>query len=106
MAGDLGQIGNWLIDQGVARLGEAFAAMTGEQPAVSVVTLSAPPDLEPESLLWRQPLPPLAGALWLGVSAAEWAAAGEYVLRAVGVEDGSPAEQKSTFLELVHQALA
>jgi flagellar motor switch protein FliN/FliY len=68
--------------------------------------LTAAPEAEEGALHWRQPLPPLAGAVWVIAASSATAASGAYVLRAVGVEESDHAEQQSTFLEILNQALA
>jgi flagellar motor switch protein FliN len=112
MAADLGHIQNlaqiqkWLAEEWAARLAAAFEAMVGERPAPSATPLTAAPEAEEGALRWRQPLPPLAGAVWVVAASSATAASGAYVLRAVGVEESDRAEQQSTFLEILNQALA
>jgi flagellar motor switch protein FliN/FliY len=103
---NLGQIQKWLVEEWTARLAAAFEAMVGERLAPAATALTAAPEEEEGALHWRQPLPPLAGAVWVIAASSATAASGAYVLRAVGVEESDHAEQQSTFLEILNQALA
>jgi flagellar motor switch protein FliN/FliY len=106
MAADLAQIQKWLIEEWISRLTAAFGGMTGEPPTASLNALPAAPEPAEGTLRWRQPLPPLPGAVWVVVPASAVTASGAHLLRAVGVEEANSAEQKSTFLEILNQAFA
>jgi flagellar motor switch protein FliN/FliY len=116
MPSETAQIETWLIEEWTSGLASAIGAMAGERPAVSTSPLTVAPDLaqleqgpaEPGQRvqLWRQPLPPLGGAVWIVTAAGSADALGSYVLRALGVEDAGETERKSTFQEGVNQALA
>jgi flagellar motor switch protein FliN/FliY len=114
-------IKTWLIEEWTSRLASAVGAMAGERPTVSSSPLARAPDLVvlgqggaeqggaeqgPADQIWRQPLPPLAGAVWIVAAAGSAADLGAHVLRSLGVEDASEAERKSTFQESINQALA
>jgi flagellar motor switch protein FliN/FliY len=105
MATDLAQIQAWLIEEWTSRLAAAVEAMAGERPATSSNALAAGPDPEEGAVRWRQPFPPLAGAMWVVASAGATATFGAHVLRASGVEDSTRADQRSTFLEILNHAL-
>jgi len=107
MPAELAQIEAWLIEEWSLRLASAIESMAGERPAVSSNALAAPPDpAEAGCFQWRQPFPPLNGALWVVAPEGRSEACGAHVLQALGVEDGSGAEQRSTFQEILNQALA
>lgn len=106
MPPELAQIESWLIEEWTAGLASAVQSMAGGRPAVSSRVLPAPPELAPSGEVWRQPLPPMAGSVWVAAPADGAQALGAYVLRALGVEDSAAAEQQSTFQEIRSQALA
>jgi len=106
MGADNRQIQQWLAEEWTSRLASAFEAMEGERPSGTSNVLNAAPDWGEAALRWRQPLPPLAGGVWVVASAESVNSSGAHVLRAVGVEDSSEEERKSTFLEILSQALA
>ena len=109
MPSELAHIETWLIEEWTARLAAAIESMTGERPAVSASALADPPQLAPAApgdFSWRQPFPPLPGAVWIVAPPGCAEASGSHVMRALGVEDSSAEEQKSTFLEILNQALA
>jgi flagellar motor switch protein FliN/FliY len=92
-----------LFDELSARLGSALETMTGLAAAVTWDPLPFAPEV---ALRWRQPLPPLPGAVWLFAAAEDVSAAGAAILKAAGVDQPEPAEQRSTYLEIASQALA
>jgi flagellar motor switch protein FliN len=106
MVPDRTQIQKWLIEEWTSRLTPAFGGVTGARPAASWNSLPGAPDPAEETLRWRQPFPPLSGAVWVVTSSGAATVSGAYVLGAVGVEASNSAEQKSEFLELLKQALA
>src|SRR3974390_1745375 len=110
MPSELAQIESWLIEEWISRLASAIESRAGERPQVSSSALPGPPegihaDQSSPAWLWRQPLPPLAGAVWVVALPGNAEACGAHILRALGVEDTSAAEQKSTFQESINQAL-
>ena len=100
------QIENWLIEEWSSRMASAMEAMAGERPAISSSSLGAPPQAGPADWVWRQPLPPLAGALWILASSGVAEACGAHVMRALGVDNAPAGERKSTFSECLNQASA
>jgi len=105
MAADTAQIQKWLVEEWTSRLASAFEAMVGERPSGSSSALAGAPDPAEGAFRWRQPLPRLAGAVWVVAAAGAANSSGAHVLRSVGVEDSNEDEQKSTFLEVLNQAL-
>ena len=101
----------WLVEEWSTQLGRVMESMTGEAPSVKCEArdlAAAEIDWGQEDLLWwEQPfsLGPEALA-WIGAAAASWQEIGNRVLRSAGVEDGDPASIRSTYFEIIHQALS
>ena len=97
----------WLAQEFSSRLAGVLELMAGERPAIEWEPSGAPEDA---TLRWRQPYSGIEGAAWIAASDAAWSAIAGAVLRAAGLEAGGEesdaASLKSTFLELVGQALA
>jgi flagellar motor switch protein FliN/FliY len=106
MLGELAQIETWLIEEWLLRLAAAVESMAGVRPAVTSSALGVPPDVDTPAPVWRQPLPPLAGAVWVVAPAGCVEALGGHVLHTLGVDDASAAELRSTFQETLNQALS
>jgi flagellar motor switch protein FliN/FliY len=112
MPSEPAQIETTLIVEWTSRLASAIESMAGERLPVSSGGVSAPPPVsqldtaQSGAIAWRQPFPPLTGDIWVVAPAGTAGALGAYVLRSVGVEDSSEAEQKSTFQEILNQALS
>src|SRR5262245_23385593 len=89
-------------------LTEAFAStlesMTGERPAISWDPLPSPPS--GATSRWRQPMPPLSGAIWLLARSDEAEKAGRMVLAAGGIEKSDAQEIRSTHQEILGQTLS
>jgi flagellar motor switch protein FliN len=103
---ELPQIETWLIEEWISRLMSAVESMAGERPAGSSSALAVPPEPAETAQIWRQTLHPFAGAVWVVTPAGSAEALGTHVLRALGVEDASEAERKSTSQETLNQTLA
>ena len=93
-----------LFGEFAAGLTAAVGAMANSQPNVSWDPLPSPP-VNP-ALRWRQPLSELPGAVWILASEPDTIAAGQMVLKTVGIKDADPGECKSTCQEIYGQALA
>jgi flagellar motor switch protein FliN len=110
MPAELAQIETWLIEEWNSRLASAVESMSGERPAISssalASALTVAPDPAQPAQIWRQPFPPLGGAVWVVAPAGCAEALGAHVLHALGVEDAAEGEQRTTFQEILNQALA
>ncbi|HXP88731.1 MAG TPA: flagellar motor switch protein FliN [Bryobacteraceae bacterium] len=106
MPAELAKIETWLIGEWISRLTAAVESMAAVRPAVTSSALEVPPEAAPSAQIWRQPLPPLAGAVWVVAPTGSAEALGGHVLHALGVEDAGEEEQRSTFRETLNQALA
>lgn len=100
-----GQIEQWLIGECAGRLGQALEAMTVQSCQV-VWLAGAPAPAEPLAW-WRQPLSLAPGAeIWVGAVEQAWSAVGRQALEAAGIDDAEVADLKSTYHEIVTQALS
>jgi len=108
-----------LKSQAILRLPEEMArqltgvmeAMMGEAPNVAL----APHELSPEDLeagenallWWEQSFSVGSGELmWVGAKRQSWEEIGNRILKSAGVEDGDTESIRSTYLEIVNQALS
>ena len=99
----------WLAEECARQLTRVLESMIGEAPLVSYGKheLQAT-EVEPEQFFWwEQPfnLAPDA-AVWIGAGAPGWEEIGKRVLRSAGVEDEDAETLRSTYLEIVNQALS
>ncbi len=94
----------WLVQEWASRFAQSVESMTGTAPTVEWESVAEIPEgLE----WWEQPLSVTAGAsLWTGGNQADWDAVGKKALEAAGVEQPEPAEVRSTFLEILSQAVS
>jgi flagellar motor switch protein FliN len=85
--------------------GGAVQAMSDTAPGME--PLSAPPP-DPEALLWwKQSFDLCPGAtMWAAAPPESWAALGNLILFAAGIESAEEEEQKSTYLEVLKQSLS
>jgi flagellar motor switch protein FliN len=101
----------WLAEEWGRQITRAVEAMTGESVSI---TFSAhqldPADIDPEQqewLWWEQPLSLGPEArIWVGAAGATWREIGNRVLRSAGVDDATPEDVRSTYLEIVNQSLS
>ena len=101
----------WLGEECARQLIRVIESMTGDSPIVTHAPHQlSPADIKPEDeefFWWEQPftLAPEAIA-WIGAGAASWAEIGNRVLQSAGVEGEDRETVRSTYLEIVNQALA
>jgi flagellar motor switch protein FliN len=102
---------SWLPEEMARQLTGVMEAMMGEAPNVAYVPyeLSAA-DLEAGEnalLWWEQRYTVGAGVLlWVGAKRQSWEEIGNRILKSAGVEDGDAESIRSTYLEIVSQALS
>ena len=97
----------WLAAEFAAALGRALESMTGASPAIEFDSGEAPQAVEEGYLWWEQPLNLPADALiWSGAGPQAWEAIGGRVLESAGVEEQDRDTLRSTYLEIVSQALS
>jgi flagellar motor switch protein FliN/FliY len=101
----------WLAEEMARQLTNVMEAMMGESPYVTYVPheLSAT-DLEAgeNALLWWQQRFSLGEAvlMWVGAARQSWNEIGNRILKSAGVDDGDQESIRSTYLEIVNQALS
>jgi flagellar motor switch protein FliN/FliY len=101
---------SWLADEWAAQLTHVMESMTGEAPSVAYAPheLSAT-EIDPnqnELIWWEQRFSSGPDAIaWIGAAAKSWKEIGNRVLKSAGVDDGDEENIRSTYLEIVNQAL-
>jgi flagellar motor switch protein FliN/FliY len=95
----------WLSKEWALRLKQSVEAMTGEPSQVHAADGGEPPG--PGTCWWRQPFELGAGAaVWVGAPEATWSAIGARVLAGAGIDDSTEEDRRSTYQEILQQALA
>jgi flagellar motor switch protein FliN len=101
----------WLSEEWGRQFTRAVESMTGE----SVLITFAPHELadaeigpaQQELLWWEQPLSLDPDArIWIAAGTSSWEAIGNRVLHNAGVDDATPEDIRSTYLEIVNQSLS
>ena len=98
-------IRDWVLAQFAERFAAAFEGMLGVRPKV-VRVAEPPPRPESGGLNWHQPFAGAPGAAWIYASAKDWTEGAKQVLHAAGLDDADQATLKSTWLEVLGQALS
>ena len=83
--------------------------MAGEAPSIQFDSLRSPAerDSAEQDLWWEQPLSLSPDArIWIGAGLPAWEGIGNRVLRSAGVEEEDRETSRSTYLEIVTQALS
>ncbi len=102
---------SWLPEEMARQLAAVMEAMMGAAPNVAL----APHELSPEELeagenallWWEQRFTVGSGVLmWVGAKRPSWEEIGNRILKSAGVEDGDTESIRSTYLEIVSQALS
>jgi len=101
----------WLAADFATQIQHVLEAMAGEAPQVEYAPYEgSDTDLgipDEGFLWWEQPFSLGSDAvLWIGASQGAWDAVGGRVLRSAGVEEVDPESARSTYVEIVTQALA
>jgi len=101
----------WLAEELAGQLTRALESMMGEPPSVT----SAPHQLTAEEIdpangerfWWEQRFSLSENSLvWIGAGTPTWEEIGSRVLKSAGVEDQNREDIRSTYLEIVNQALS
>ena len=101
----------WLTDEFARQLTRVMESMMGESPMVTYAPQESTPagseDGANALLWWRQPFT-LAPEIqmWVGAARQSWTEIGNRILKSAGVDDGDEESIRSTYLEIVSQALA
>ncbi len=101
----------WLAEEWGRQFTRAVESMTGESARITFAPRRlAPAEVEPsqqELLWWEQPLSLGPDAnIWVAASGLSWQEIGSRVLRSAGVDDATPEDIRSTYLEIVNQSLS
>ena len=102
---------SWLADEWTAQLAHVLESMTGEAHSLTYAAreLSAA-EIDPgqaDLIWWEQPFSTGPEAVaWIGAPTKSWEAIGNSVLKSAGVEDGDQETIRSTYHEIVNQALS
>jgi flagellar motor switch protein FliN len=101
----------WLAEEWSRQAARAVESMTGESVRITFVPHRlAPAEIDPsqqELLWWEQPLSLGPDAkIWVAAAGRTWEEIGNRVLRSAGVEDATPEDIRSTYLEIVNQSLS
>ncbi len=101
----------WLAEEWGRQISRAVESMTGESVGITLAPHQlAAGDIDPsqqELLWWEQPLslgPDFI--VWVAASGRSWDEIGNRVLRSAGVDDATPEDIRSTYLEIVNQSLS
>jgi flagellar motor switch protein FliN/FliY len=101
----------WLAEEWSRQFTRAVESMTGESVLVTFASreLTAA-QIDPgqqELLWWEQPLSlSPESRIWIAAATASWQEIGNRVLRGAGVDDATPEDIRSTYLEIVNQSLS
>jgi flagellar motor switch protein FliN/FliY len=101
----------WLAEEWAKQLIRVMESMTGETPSTKYVPHElAPEETQPGEdgwFWWEQPFSLRPDALaWIGASTHSWQEVGNQVLKSAGVDDQDRESVRSTYLEIVRQALS
>jgi len=104
----------WLAEECARQLTQVLESMTGEETSVSFAVQEIKPKQEinddtgqNETLWWEQSFNVASGSpLWVGAAARSWEEIGNRILRSAGVEHSEPENIRSTYLEIIRQALS
>jgi flagellar motor switch protein FliN/FliY len=101
----------WLAEEWGRQVTRAVESMTGESVLITFATHQlAPDEIDPsqqELLWWEQTLSLGPDAnIWVAAGGRTWEEIGNRVLRSAGVDDATPDDIRSTYLEIVNQSLS
>jgi flagellar motor switch protein FliN/FliY len=102
---------SWLADEWATQVTHVMESMTGEAPAVVYAPheLSAA-EIDPNQIeltWWEQRFSGGSDATaWIGATTKSWEEIGNRVLKSAGVDDGDQETIRSTYLEIISQALS
>jgi len=101
----------WLAEEWGRQINRAVESMTGESAPITFAPHRlVPPEIDPsqqELLWWEQPLSLAPDSrIWVGAGGRSWEEIGNRVLRSAGVDDATPDDIRSTYLEIVNQSLS
>lgn len=97
----------WLTEQWLAKLSLSIGSMMGDAPKVTAGDAVQQTPSGEEILWWEQPYSVSPEAIcWVGALPAAWKTIGNEVLKSAGIDDADEDNIKSTYLEILSQALS
>ncbi len=101
----------WLAEEWARQFTRTVESMTGEPVLIQFAARElAAGEIDPaqqDLLWWEQPLSLSPDArIWIASSSQTWQEIGNRVLHSAGVDDATPEDIRSTYLEIVNQALS
>ena len=102
---------SWLADEWATQVTLVMESMTGEAPSVvyaphELSTAEIDPS-QTEMIWWEQRFSNAPDAMaWIGAATKSWEEIGNRVLKSAGVDDGDQETIRSTYLEIISQALS
>ncbi len=101
----------WLAEEWARQFTRSVESMTGESALITFALHElTPEEMDPareELLWWEQPLNLSPDArIWVAASSQSWQEIGNRVLRGAGVDDATPEDIRSTYLEIINQSLS
>jgi len=101
----------WLAEEWGRQFSRSVESMTGEPVSLTLAARDlAAEEIDPgqaDLLWWEQPLSLGPDArIWIAASSQNWQEIGGRVLRSAGVDDATPEDVRSTYLEIVNQSLS
>ena len=102
---------SWLADEWATQVTHVMESMTGEAPAVVYAPHEfSAAEIDPkqtELIWWEQRFSSGPDAIvFIGAATKSWEEIGNRVLKSAGVDDGDPETIRSTYLEIISQALS
>jgi len=101
----------WLAEEWARQFTRTMESMTGEAVLITFalreLTTAEIDPASSDSLWWDQPFSSGPDSrIWVGAHAKTWQEIGNRVLRSAGVDDATPEDVRSTYLEIVNQSLS
>ncbi len=101
----------WLTEELARHFTQVMETMMGEAPIVTCAShplTAAETETGENALLWWEQQFSLGPglALWIGATRHSWEEIGNRILKSAGVDDGDAESIRSTYLEIVNQALS
>jgi flagellar motor switch protein FliN/FliY len=110
MAQDNANAAQWLAEEWARQFTRAVESMTGESALITFAAREVTQqELDPagDYLWWEQPLSLGPEArIWVASASQTWQEIGNRVLKGAGVDDATPEDIRSTYLEIVNQSLS
>lgn len=101
--------GLWIAEEWGRQITRAVESMTGESVTMAVAPYQiTEADVDEQELLWWEQLLSLGpdARIWIGAGNTVWQEIGNRLLQSAGVDDATPEDIRSTYLEIVNQSLS